>query len=270
MQAEAAATKGLKVLLACNRLTRPAFGLPHKYHNLMHTWRLDPADFETIRPFPVPPTWIPPFTHVIAPNKEDALEQALTRSRDHDLCLYSDGSGIDGHIGAACITDQRDDTFSRRLHLGSSHDHTVFESEVVGATLALSSIPSLPHLKRIFLGIDNQRAIHALRRPRQQPGQYLLLEFHAELDRLKARAQSHSPRSTPKARSTAPSAPSTRMRGVHRKRASDASLYRRDPPPRFLFSEPGRKRCSRTSHRCWRRHPSLLPEPRQQHPASRH
>ncbi|KAK7025834.1 hypothetical protein R3P38DRAFT_2626004, partial [Favolaschia claudopus] len=31
LQAEAAATKGLKVLLACNRLTRSSFGLPHKY-----------------------------------------------------------------------------------------------------------------------------------------------------------------------------------------------------------------------------------------------
>jgi hypothetical protein len=31
MQSEVAAVKGLKVLLACNRLTRPTFGLPHKY-----------------------------------------------------------------------------------------------------------------------------------------------------------------------------------------------------------------------------------------------
>ncbi|KAJ7049262.1 hypothetical protein C8F01DRAFT_925726, partial [Mycena amicta] len=30
-QAEAAAAKGLKVLMACNRLTRPSFGLPHRY-----------------------------------------------------------------------------------------------------------------------------------------------------------------------------------------------------------------------------------------------
>lgn len=306
-QAEAAASKGLKVLLACNRLTRPTFGLPHKYvkrlyesvvipkmtyaldvwytpittepgstqrrgsvgfarrlgkvqrlagilitgairttandlldlhahnipielrlnqicykaairictlpdthplqplasraaryhsirrhrsalHNLMHAWRLDPRDFETIRPFPVPPTWTPPFTHDIASNKEAALTRARTRSREHDLCLYSDGSGIDNSIGAACITDGRDDSFNRRVHLGSAHDHTVFESEVVGATLALSSVPHLPHLRNLFIGIDSQSAIRALHRPRQQPGQYLLLEFHAELARLKRRA----------------------------------------------------------------------------------
>lgn len=43
-----------------------------------------------------------------------------------------------------------------------------------------------------------------------------------------------------------------RVHGVHRKRVRDAFLYRHDPPPRFSSSEPGGKRCSRTSHRCWR------------------
>ncbi|KAJ6517087.1 hypothetical protein DFH09DRAFT_1332560 [Mycena vulgaris] len=74
--------------------------------------------------------------------------------------------------------------FTRRLHFGSDHDHTVFESEIIGATLALSSIPSLPQVKRIFLGIDSQSAIRVLLHPREQPGQYLLLEFHRELTRL--------------------------------------------------------------------------------------
>ncbi|KAJ7856425.1 hypothetical protein B0H13DRAFT_1641499, partial [Mycena leptocephala] len=59
--------------------------------------------------------------------------------------------------------------------------------EIAGATLALSYMPSLPHIKQILLGVDNQSAIRALCHPKQQPGQYLLLEFVAELDHLKAR-----------------------------------------------------------------------------------
>ncbi|KAJ7620641.1 hypothetical protein DFH06DRAFT_943024, partial [Mycena polygramma] len=66
-------------------------------------------------------------------------------------------------------------------------EHTVFESEIVGSTLALSSIPSLAHLRHIFLGIDSQSVIRALTHPKQQPGLYLLMEFHAELSRLKSR-----------------------------------------------------------------------------------
>ncbi|KAJ7889646.1 hypothetical protein B0H13DRAFT_1495260, partial [Mycena leptocephala] len=112
------------------------------------------------------PSWTAPFTYDIASNKDEALEHALIRSREHDLWLYSDGSEIESNIGAACITDQRDDSFTRRLHLGSDQDHTVFESEVAGATLALTSIPSLPHIRRIFLGVDNQAAIRALHHPR--------------------------------------------------------------------------------------------------------
>ncbi|KAJ7934514.1 hypothetical protein B0H13DRAFT_1469484, partial [Mycena leptocephala] len=66
-------------------------------------------------------------------------------------------------------------------------DHTVFESEIVGATLAISSLPSLPHIQRVFLGIDSQSAIRALLRPKQQPAQYLLLDFLRELEHLKLR-----------------------------------------------------------------------------------
>jgi hypothetical protein len=112
----------------------------------MHAWHLNPAHFETIHPFPVPPTSSAPFTFNIAPDKDEALLRARKHAQEHNICLYS-GSGIEGHIGAAAITDARDDTFTQRLQLGSGHDHTVFESEVVGTTLAISSIPSLSHIK---------------------------------------------------------------------------------------------------------------------------
>ncbi|KAJ7854688.1 hypothetical protein B0H14DRAFT_3449434 [Mycena olivaceomarginata] len=140
-----------------------------------------PEDFETIHPLPVPPSWSTPFTFDIASDKDEALK----RSPQSDLCLYSDGSGLDGNIGAACITDHRSDTFSRRLHLDSDLDHAVFKSEVAGTILAPILHPLAPPCPCIFLGVDNQAAILALRCPRQQPGQYHLLEFHAELERLR-------------------------------------------------------------------------------------
>ncbi|KAJ7274721.1 hypothetical protein C8J57DRAFT_1505481 [Mycena rebaudengoi] len=82
---------------------------------------------------------------------------------------------------AFCIAGDAGDYFWARTTT------TVFEAEVVRETLAISSIPSLPHLKRIFLGIDSQSAIRALSHPRQQPGQYLLLEFLHELESLQRR-----------------------------------------------------------------------------------
>ncbi|KAJ7727985.1 hypothetical protein DFH07DRAFT_691613, partial [Mycena maculata] len=67
-------------------------------------------------------------------------------------------------------------------------DHTVSESVVAGATLALYSMPSLTHVRHIFIRIDSQSVICALLHLRQQPGQYLLLEFQHELEHLTHRA----------------------------------------------------------------------------------
>jgi hypothetical protein len=106
--------------------------------------------------------------------KSGAVTRARSRNSKYAL-----------HIPYALVPSIRPPT--RRLRLGSDHDHTVFESEVVGATLAISSIPSLSHIKNVFLGIDNQSAIYALRHPKQQSGQYLLLEFLNELKRLQQR-----------------------------------------------------------------------------------
>ncbi|KAJ7691204.1 hypothetical protein B0H17DRAFT_935288, partial [Mycena rosella] len=66
----------------------------------------------------------------------------------------------------------------RTKHLGPDHEHTVFESEVVGAILALDIVKGTPRLT------DCQPAIIALADPKVQPGQYLLALFHLLLRRL--------------------------------------------------------------------------------------
>jgi ribonuclease HI len=63
-------------------------------------------------------------------------------------------------------------------------EHTVFESEVVGAILALDIIAATPRLTDVDILIDCQPAITALAAPKPQPGQYLLAAFHAVLARL--------------------------------------------------------------------------------------
>ncbi|KAJ7356779.1 hypothetical protein DFH08DRAFT_655242, partial [Mycena albidolilacea] len=63
-------------------------------------------------------------------------------------------------------------------------EHTVFESEVCGAILALDIIAGTPRLTDADVFIDCQPAIAALASPKPQPGQYLLATFHAILARL--------------------------------------------------------------------------------------
>jgi ribonuclease HI len=69
-------------------------------------------------------------------------------------------------------------------HLGTLEEHTVFESEVVGAILALDIIKGTPHLTDVDIFTDCQPAIIALAAPKPQPGQYLLAAFHTLHRRL--------------------------------------------------------------------------------------
>jgi ribonuclease HI len=72
----------------------------------------------------------------------------------------------------------------RTKHLGPLAEHTVFESEVTGAILALDIVGSIPRLREVDIFMDCQPAIHALTSPKPQPGQYLLVLFHTLLRRL--------------------------------------------------------------------------------------
>ncbi|KAJ7301423.1 hypothetical protein DFH08DRAFT_650059, partial [Mycena albidolilacea] len=63
-------------------------------------------------------------------------------------------------------------------------EHTVFESEVVGAILALDIIVSTVRLTSVNVFTDCQPALIALATLQAQPGQYLLAAFHLLFHRL--------------------------------------------------------------------------------------
>lgn len=117
----------------------------------------------------------------IAETKEKGREMVneLERSR---FCVYSDGSGYEGGIGAAAqATTATRGQVTRHHYLGATDRHTVFERELVGAILALDIIRSQPRLTKACILIDSQAAIKAIDQPNTASGRYLDQAFHSQL-----------------------------------------------------------------------------------------
>jgi len=134
---------------------------PTPLHELMHTYKIKPQLTETIRSVRQDTKWAPNLATRTAgtaeqAEKEDGDDQA-------DIQVYSDGSGIEGKIGAAAVL-YRDGVLQGelRFHLGSDKHHTVYEGEGIGMVLGLELIRSERHVNRLTsMGVDNQAAISA-------------------------------------------------------------------------------------------------------------
>jgi ribonuclease HI len=186
----ALATARLRSLPPSHPLAKPIKRCARSYpryhrgplHELLATFPTN-APLETIDPTPVAPTWTPRFTYHIASSREEAENRIKTY--ENDFCIYTDGSGMDNRIGAAAFSLGRDGAPRARQHLlGTDHEHTVFEGELVGVILALDIILAERRLRSATILLDNQAAIRALQTNRPQPGQQLTRLFHKQLTKI--------------------------------------------------------------------------------------
>ncbi|KAI0083096.1 hypothetical protein BDY19DRAFT_998865 [Irpex rosettiformis] len=125
-------------------------------------------------------------------DKEQAEELDKKWKRKAKYRIYSDGSDIEGSVGAAAVMYIKQKRKERktvlRYYLGTSEQHTVYEAELVGLLLALHLLKQV--CTRIagtaVIALDNKAAILAARLPKSGPAHYLLDEFHKALLSLKA------------------------------------------------------------------------------------
>ena len=108
-------------------------------HELMHKFKLEPKRMEKIEVARQGLKWEPDVAIRITENKEKAKEEDL--ADEADIKVYTDGSGYEGQIGAAAVL-YRNGVLKkkRRLLLGSSKHHTVYEGEGIGMILGLELI----------------------------------------------------------------------------------------------------------------------------------
>ncbi|PPQ80685.1 hypothetical protein CVT24_011068 [Panaeolus cyanescens] len=118
------------------------------------------------------------FDTLSFPTRDESIKHE--RLDDAKVTVYTDGSGQDGHVGAAAsiyLNDMSNPTTTRHLYLGKIDSHSTYEAELVGLLLAVwLLITEAGHVlgrRRISIYTDNQSVIGALISESRGPAEYL-------------------------------------------------------------------------------------------------
>src|SRR5438045_1735387 len=149
-------------------------------------------NLEQIEPYIRPPWWNAPIQiHIDSTKKEAAknhqqmLEKALTEP--DTICIYTDGSGINGKIGAAAYSPTVEQT--RCKHMGDDTMHNVFAAEVEAIEMASEMIEeeeTNQSYTRCIIFEDSQAAITAIEKPKRQSGQEVIKRTLDNLESIKS------------------------------------------------------------------------------------
>ena len=123
-------------------------------------------------PFAGLPPWVDTPETDIKATAEEAIETHNEIAYGNDLIIYTDGSGIDSNIGAAAYNMWR--AKERKAYLGTDKQHTVYSAELYGILMALEMAKEDDTRRKVHIFTDNQAAIRASHRPKNQSGQYIV------------------------------------------------------------------------------------------------
>ena len=160
---------------------------PSPLHLILRLLPTHPSEIETIETLRKPLKWRQPFVTDILDMEEEAL--ALNNDNMDDVKIYTDGSGLNGHIGAAAILTRGFHPYIiARHYLGPETKHTVYEGECVGQLLGLHLLNRLSSgldVRTVTMAVDNQASISAHTSTKPGPGSYLISQIHKTLQAVK-------------------------------------------------------------------------------------
>ncbi|TFY52761.1 hypothetical protein EVJ58_g9832 [Rhodofomes roseus] len=157
-------------------------------HETLEAYKLRPTEIETINAVRLPPGWRPPFNVSMAENKDAALEEEEKWAYKPGPHVYTDGSDVDGGVGAAAVLlrpGQQPKVL--RYHLGSAKHHTVYEAEIVGLVLGVTLIACELSARVASCAADNTACLQASKNRKPHPGHYLIDKLLHEVDNLHRR-----------------------------------------------------------------------------------
>ena len=118
----------------------------------------------------------------------DTIVQQKRTQEDTASLIYTNGSGFEGHIGAAAVNIHDGDTvISDHRRLGTESQSTVYAAEVSGIEMALARAikdnkeTAPTKAREVILFSDSRAAIQAVMNPQRPPGQYVLGLIYAHV-----------------------------------------------------------------------------------------
>ncbi|CDO77770.1 hypothetical protein BN946_scf185041.g1, partial [Trametes cinnabarina] len=159
-------------------------------HELLDAYRpwLNYKNTEHVAAVRLPPWWRPLHRVHVLEDREEAAADDQHWARDGAYRVYTDGSDIDGGVGAAALlyAPGRAQPKVLRLHLGPSTHHTVYEAEIVATILGVELLRRETHCtQQALIALDNMAAIQASELRTTGPARYLTDLFHAAVRSLK-------------------------------------------------------------------------------------
>jgi ribonuclease HI len=135
--------------------------------------------WEERQAFTHPPWWKAPRTVIEARDEAVTAHNQITKD-PKVLSVFTDGSGLNGHVAAAAVVPQM--KFTRTAYLGSDEVATVYSAELTGMDMAAHLLQRLRErsgktlrFQEAVIFTDSQAGIQALQRSDRRPsGQQIL------------------------------------------------------------------------------------------------
>jgi ribonuclease HI len=162
-------------------------------HNLLHLADISPNSVETVSAVRRSPGYTEAFKSFICSSKEQALEKIKDIERAHPIQVFCDGSGFEGGVGASAVLYIDNQVVKvLHFHLGSEKEHTVYEAEGIGISMALHMLKTRNRQLTRPLSIcsDSQALLKALGNQRPHAGHYILDRIHDSAENLHAKQDS--------------------------------------------------------------------------------
>lgn len=117
--------------------------------------------------------------------KDRVQAKAIMAPSLQEAHIYTDGSGIEGKIGAAATTINQEGTSkSLRYQLRSTDHHAVYEADITGLILAIHIAIEWPSLKRLTIFTDCMQVVRALDSKSLQSRLYHFSHLESSFEKL--------------------------------------------------------------------------------------